>query len=346
MNISKNSIRTSLRGRYDRSNLIKMSRLLHYVRNDDVVYRGANIKLKPCITFIFFLISFNLFSQTDYSWWGKVHNWDGITSWYNYLKFSPGYFGPNALPVPEITKGFVMDKGSIELAVDGHFSKGDNTQNLFTKLYYPIVANLIAIESYVVPIEHFKMDTATRDDRAARIKSGEGTAGGDIYFGTIIQLVKNKKFPDIAIRLSCRTASGTNVSAARYTDAPGYFFDLSGGKDFKIKNSENKKIRVYGMLGFYSWQTNSEAHRQDDALLYGAGIDFSCEKYTISASSAGYIGYINNHDSPAVVRLNILRKGKSFNYGISTQYGLHDFYYKSIRLSLIYNLAEKLMLKK
>jgi len=284
-------------------------------------------------------------AQTDYSWWVQIHHWDGHTSWMKYLTYSAQYFGPNALPVPEVSKGNVGTRGTAEFAADGHFGKGDNTQNVFTKVYYPVVGKLIAIEAYVVPIEHFKMDTATRDIRAARIKSGEGTAGGDVYFATILQLVKNKKFPDVALRMACRTASGTNVSAARYTDAPGYFFDLSFGKEYRHESSFIRAVRPYAMLGFYCWQTNSDDHRQDDSFLYGAGIDCSSPKLTLSASVGGYAGYLKDNDRPAVARISMFKNGNHFNYGISLQAGLHDYPYNSVRLSLVYNLPEKLMIK-
>ena len=305
----------------------------------------SKIKIFQLGILFLFISGINVTAQTDYGWWCTIHHWDGHTSWLYYLKYSAKFFGPNALPVPDINKGFVGTQGTVEIAADGYFSKGDKPQDSYTKVYYPVVGKLIAIEGYVVPLEHFKMDTATRDIRAARIKSGEGTAGGDIYFGTVIQLVKNKKFPDVAFRMTCRTASGTNVSAARYTDAPGYFFDLSMGKDFINEKLFFSTIRLYGMIGFYCWQTNLDDHRQDDSFLYGAGIDFSSEKIMISASAGGYIGYIKDGDRPAVARLSLFRKGKHFNYGISGELGLHDYQYKSLRLSLVYILPEKLMLK-
>jgi hypothetical protein len=303
------------------------------------------IRIRTIIISVLLLAPFMVAAQNEYAWWVKIHNWDGHTSWIKYLTYSAQYFGPNALPVPEVSKGMVAAKGTLEIAGEGHFSVGDNTQNIFAKLYYPVVGKLIAIEAYVVPIEHFKMDTVTRDIRAARIKNGEGTAGGDIYFATILQLVKNKKFPDVAFRMTCRTASGTHISAARYTDAPGYFLDMSVGKEHHYDSSFVRSIRPYAMMGFYSWQTNSEEHRQDDAFLYGAGCDIASDKLVLSASAGGYIGYIKNHDRPAVARLSIFKKGTHFNYGISGQFGIHDYPYNSLRLSLIYNLPEKLLLK-
>lgn len=294
--------------------------------------------------FLFGILSVN--AQENYDWWVQIHHWDGITPWYQYLKFSPQYFGPNALPVPEIQKGIAGDKAFIEFAADGHFSKGDKTQNLFTKLYYPIVPGIVAIEGYVVPIEHYSMDTITRDERASRDRDGKGIAGGDIYFGTIVQLVKNKKFPDMALRFSMRTASGTNVSAARYTDAPGYFFDLSIGKEYKSARNELNKIRWYAMLGFYCFQTNKLEYLQDDTFLYGAGIDFSSSNIVISCNAGGYYGYVNDDDRPLVVRLQLTKNTKKHSFGIKFQSGLNDYPYNSVRVFFKYTLPDALLLNK
>lgn len=298
-----------------------------------------------CITLVVFGFQLHVCSQEDFSWWDQIHQWDGVTPWYNYLKFSPQYLGPNALPIPDLQNGRVAGKASFEVAADAHFSEGDKTQNAFMKLYYPVVHERIALEGYVVPVEHYKMDTITRDQRAARDRDGEGTAGGDIYFGTIVQLVKDKKFPDLSLRISLRTASGTNVSAARYTDAPGYFFDLSFGKEYPSKKNSLNKIRWYGMLGFYSWQTNSGDHRQDDAVLYGAGFDFTFSKIIISPSLAGYYGYINNDDRPVVARLHLIKESENFSYGCLLQKGWNDYPYNSVRLLFRYMLPDALLPK-
>ncbi|MFH0867641.1 MAG: hypothetical protein V1904_15735 [Bacteroidota bacterium] len=285
-------------------------------------------------------------AQDNYDWWVQIHNWDGVTSWYQYLKITPQFMGPNALPIPEVQKGITGDRAILELAADGHFSKGDKTQNAYTMLYYPVVSKLVAIEGYVVPIEHFKMDTMTRDERAARDRDGEGTAGGDIYFGTIIQLVKEKKFPDMALRLSVRTASGTNVSAARYTNAPGYFFDLSIGKEYINEKYIMNKIRWYTMIGFYSWQTNNVGYFQDDAFLYGAGIDFSFSKVVASFNAGGYYGYVNNHDRPVIARLQLTKEAKKHSWGLKFQIGLNDYPYYSVRIFFKYTLPDAVLLNK
>ena len=166
-------------------------------------------------------------AQKDYAWWNNKHNWDGITHWSQYIIVSPKFMGPNALPVPKVRNALINEDVQLEAGSDFHFNKGDNTQNLFFGLFLPFAESKIAIEIYGVPLEHYNMDTVTRDERRAREKSTEGFASGDLYFGTVIQLIKNKRnLPDMTISLNAKTASGTNFENARFTDSPGYFFDL------------------------------------------------------------------------------------------------------------------------
>ena len=75
------------------------------------------------------LISVSLNGQVDYTWWNEINNWDGITPWDQYIIKSPGFMGPNALPVPEMKTGRLPDKASIRLFTDLHYSNGDNTQD-------------------------------------------------------------------------------------------------------------------------------------------------------------------------------------------------------------------------
>ena len=98
----------------------------------------------------------------DYSWWNQKHNWDGYTHWTSYLIFSPGFMGPNALPVPEVRKGITDQRAYLELDVDGHFSQGDQTGNLFTQLYVPLFSNRAGLEISYYPLEVYKTDTLTR----------------------------------------------------------------------------------------------------------------------------------------------------------------------------------------
>ena len=272
--------------------------------------------------------------QAQYEWWVETHNWDGVTHWSNYIITSPAYMGPNALPVTEISNGTIYPEAYFEGAVDAHFSQGDDTQNIYGKLYFPFLDCKVAFQSYVVALEHYQMTEETRDERYARTYSGEGWIGGDIYLGALIQIVKDRgKWPDILFTANFKTASGGKLHDARYTDSPGYSFDLSIGKSYILKGNEQKNLRPYIMLGFYSWQTHREDYMQNDAFLYGAGLDWNIKRLLIANQLGGYAGYIDDGDKPVVYRLKFLIQRPKWNYKFAFQQGLNDFEYSSFRIS-------------
>jgi hypothetical protein len=294
----------------------------------------------------------SIICQDEATWWNQTQQWDGITPWQEYIIYSPGYLGPNALPVPHSQKGIVKDSYEFQCGLESHFSNGDKTQNLYLGFYLPIVKNLIAIEFYGIPVEHYDMAETTVIERRGRHKNGDGFAPGDLYFSTIVQILRNRKLPDIALRMACKTASGSKLSDARFTDAPGYFFDISTGKDLDFQNRWINKLRFYGMIGFYAWQMNLPNNQQNDAILYGAGLDISINKFRINNAIEGYSGYFGNeevivvnksapvkyNDRPLVWRLQFTRKLKILDLSLGYQAGLNDLKYQSINISFIFLL--------
>ncbi len=319
-----------------------------------------SMKIRAIPKSIFLFVSIILLLQSEFaisqnedsSWWNEVHNWDGVTHWSDYIIYSPYYLGPNALSVPYSQKGYVKNRYELQVNFENHVYSGDKTQNLFISLYLPIVKNLVAFEFYGVPIEHYSMDEKTVIQRRSRNRNGEGYAVGDFYFSTIIQLLKN---PGLAFRMATRTASGSKLNEARYTDAPGYFFDLSFGKDLLLREKFIDKIRFHGMIGFYVWQMNLPDSRQNDAILYGLGFDLFMKTFILSSSIDGYSGYFGNEevvvankdqpvifkDRPALYRLEITKGSKKIDYMIGYQIGIHDFEYQSIKLSLLFHFDKK-----
>jgi hypothetical protein len=272
--------------------------------------------------------------EESYEWWNNKHGWDGVTNWARYLIYSPAYMGPNALPVPEIRDALISREISLESRAEMHFSSGDNTQNIFMKLHYPLLDGRVALEFYGVPAEHFATDTLTRDERRGRDKDARGFAAGDLYVGSLLQLLRNHRhWPDLLLGISLRTASGGNLGNARYTDAPGYFFDLSMGKSFKLQ--ENLSIRPCLMAGFYVWQTNRDDYRQNDAFLYGLGISLSGKGMSLNTALGGYKGYIGNGDAPMVFRAHASRKLGNTLLKLTFQQGLHDFRYTTAGLGVV-----------
>lgn len=258
---------------------------------------------------------------------------------------SPGYMGPNALPVPEINNGKIYPESYVEMGGDGHYSPGDRTVNLYSRLHYVIPSKAYAFQAYIVPIEYFEMDTITRDERFARDSTGKGIAGGDFYFTSLVQILKDRKnWPDILMNLSFKTASGTNLSDARYTDGMGFYFSFSFGKTYKTKGKIS--IRPYLLTGFFAWQTNRTDNRQDDAPLYSGGIDINWGKFVITNSIGGYSGYLDIKDRPMVYRFKTLYQRKDWNFVFQFQQGLRDFDYSSLRLGVQWkfgSLVESLM---
>lgn len=253
---------------------------------------------------------------------------------------SPAYFGPNAFPIPEVNTGLLKSKFELETALEGHYNAHEQTQNLLTKVFIPLLKDKVGLQISIVPFEVFSYDTLIRDQRFSRNYEGKGTASGDLYIGTQIQLLKNHNFwPDLLLGLNLRTASGNEFGSARFADSPGYYFDLGAGKNFQFESFPSYSIRIYAMLGFYVWQTNLADHMQDDAILYGGGIKLAYKSIDISNEISGFQGYLNNGDKPMVYRFRLQSKmNKSINYSFQFQHGFTDYNFRSFRFSLIYRI--------
>ncbi|MBN2774075.1 MAG: hypothetical protein JXR31_07495, partial [Prolixibacteraceae bacterium] len=163
-----------------------------------------------------------------------------------------------------------------------------------------------------------------------------GVTQGDFYFSTLIQLSRNRKFPNTMLRMACKTSSGGAYYAARVSDSPAYYFDLNFSKDYTC--SENSVLRPMAMIGFYTWQTNDELNLQNDALLYGAGLELDEGKWSFTSSLTGYYGYKNNGDRPLIftsgLKTDIGKKTLRLQY----LHGLHDWEYNTFKLSMIWYL--------
>jgi hypothetical protein len=291
--------------------------------------------------FLFLLAGSNAFGQENYEWWNTIHHWDHVTPWQKYLTSTPAFLGPNGLPVPETKTGVMADRPSLEIAGEMHWGQGDKTRNLYGRFFSPIGSDRAGLGVWMVPVEYYVTDTATRDLRASREYDGKGYAVGDVYVETYVQLVKDRPhLPDILLTVNIKTASGS-FDAARYTDAPAYYFDMSFGKTLTLQNKVITAIRPYAMGGFYCWQMNTENQNQDDAPLFGAGLYVDVKKLRIDNSINGFWGYMNNGDQPLVYRLKLeTRMSSLVNYKLMLEEGLHDFPYTSIRAAVLLDMGK------
>jgi hypothetical protein len=279
---------------------------------------------------LFFFPPLVSLAQEDFSWWNDIHHWDGITPWNQYMTISAAHMGPNALPVPQIQNGKIDSTAFFQIAGDYIYGRGDKTKDIYLCGYLPLFKNKISFTAAVIPIEWFDTDTTTRDERAARTRSGKGSAGGDIYLTTSIQLLSN---PDIKLEFCMRTASGTRLRDVRYSDGPGYYSDLSIGKNFDFTTQFLRSVRIYSMMGLYVYQTFDLNHLQNDCLLYGTGVDFNFHPLTFSSSFGGYAGYFYNGDHPTVLRFSIQTNDYP-KAEIGYQMGLNDYPFESVRVGV------------
>jgi hypothetical protein len=264
-------------------------------------------------------------AQTE-AWWANNVHWDGVTSWKRYLIYSPGFFGPNALPVPELSNGSIDSSSWVGMSGAFHFSKGDNTQNLRINANARLAKN-ISLDFYYIPYEWYKMDHATKTARHIYYQYYYNDhSDGDAYLNMNIQMLnKWRKYVHLALRIGYRYPTSSSYGAARYTDAPGYFFDLSAAKPFGV----NSPLKFAMMIGFYAWQTNSDIENQDDALQVGAGLEYNKNKWRLQLNACAYYGY-ENRDDPVVARFYIEKKMQRFSALLHFQQGLQDFDYSTI----------------
>jgi len=283
------------------------------------------------ITALFITHSVN--AQTIAQWSQLVH-WDGVSHWSRYILTQPAYQGPNALPVPRVGNGSIDSNFFISASGNFHFSKGDNTQNYAVYANYCLVKDLIAMDIFWVPFEYYQLSHAMKEER--RIypqfyydKKGEG----EVHLNTNIQILKRwKKYISLAARLGYRFPTGSGFGAARDIDAPGYYMDISFGKPFN-----HSALKWNGMLGFYSWHIESDKNNQDDAFLFGTGLEWNKKTWRIQTNVAGYIGYLENSgDKPVVFRFHAEKRINNFALLAGFQQGLHDFDYSSSELGLKY----------
>lgn len=287
------------------------------------------------LTFLMVILSLLSIAQKDWGWWNDTHGWEvGMPGWRSWIISSPGFLGPNALPVPEVKRGFLTTKGEFELTASGHFKTDDYTQDISGRAYFPFAEGKIAVEVYGVILEHYSYSDEIRDERFSRDENGKGYAIGDFYFSTLIQLFKDRKFPNTLFRFTGKTASGGNLDAARYADAPGYFLDLSFSKDYGQR--EELLFRPFAMGGFYSWQTNDEENLQNDAILYGLGTDFEKNDWRFTSSLSGYYGYKDNGDRPMQLNFELRKEYDKKAIRIQYQHGLHDWLYRTVRFSFLW----------
>lgn len=262
---------------------------------------------------------------------------------------APLYFGPNALPVPDMLDGRTQSQLRIEVAGDGYFGHAkDQTADIFARLSIPLFTDRVNLTVWMPVMEWYKMTEQRRQQ--CRVNDSvplTGHEAGDVYVSTDIQILKQRCFrPDIAIRAGIKTASGGGFGKARYYDDPGYFFDASIGKSLYITHDRQAsgepadhpllEMRLSGSAGFLCWQTDNG--RQNDAVMYGVQLAVKHEYVSLTATYGGYAGWENHGDRPMTLKFQLNGHIKGFEPYVRYQYGIKDYPFHQLRVGLAYNI--------
>lgn len=281
---------------------------------------------KRSLIILMSLVCTSSHAQTLQEWAQTVH-WDGVSHWSKYIITLPAHMGPNALPVPFIGNGSVDSTVSVSASAQFHFRNGDHTQNLAIYGNYCLVKDLVSFDIAYVPVEFFNMSDALKKERHVYYTHYyKKAAKGDVYLNGTVRLMKKwDKNIQLALRFGFRLPSSNMLEAARFTDNMGYYSDISFGKPLSTH------LKLIGMAGIFVWQLTGDGHRQDDAFLFGTGLEWNKNGWRVQGYGAGYLGYLHNSgDKPIVLRAGIEKRYNRAGWLLRFQHGVNDFKYTTV----------------
>lgn len=249
---------------------------------------------------------------------------------------SPLYFGPNALPVPEMPDGTVSPRLYAELAFDLHPGfYGDLTKTISAKVNIPLFSRRVNLSVWMPVVEFYDNTEESMDWQNSAGRKKSGCEFGNLCISTDIQVLEQSRFrPDIVVRAALITASGDSEEYARFYDAPAYFFDASLSKSIEMRHLFFKSVRLTLNGGFLCWQTDKSV--QNDAYMYGVMASLDTRIADVSVAWQGYTGWQRNGDRPMVVRADIGFHAGKFRPLIAYEYGIRDYPFHHIRAGLGY----------
>ncbi|MGQ0737639.1 MAG: hypothetical protein ACT4OJ_01140 [Bacteroidota bacterium] len=290
------------------------------------------------VTALFVVCCFSSgFGQTQQQW-AQTVNWDGVSHWSKYINTQARYMGPNALAVPFTGNGDVDSNTYIGATGHLHFSRGDKTQNIALYGNYCLVKDVVSLDMAYIPVEFYRMNDSLKKERHVYYTHYyDNVARGDVILNANIRLLRKwEKTIQLALRIGYRYPAGSDLETARYTDGMGYYFDVSFGKPL------SPNLKWIGMAGFYVWQLNGDGHRQNDAFLFGSGLEWNKKGWKFQGYGAGYLGYhFRGGDKPIVLRAQTEKRFKNTGLLLRLQQGVRDFKYSSVELGMKYFLKRK-----
>jgi hypothetical protein len=242
----------------------------------------------------------------------------------------PAFMGANALPVPDLSTGNAPQVSSFSMEGQYHTMPGDRTFNTVIRGLYAVAPGKIALEAIWIPAEYSVVSHELKTERKIfHAFYHQRWATGDLYLQTYLQLIREKhQRPGLMLRVGYRFPTSNMQGAARFTDAPGYYTDLST----RVRLAE--KWHVSFMSGFYVWQTNQDDFVQNDAFLFGSGISRQAGSWNIELNSRAYLGYLGSGDDPIAASLRVSYKKNDWEWRAGFQEGFLDLKYRSVQVGI------------
>jgi hypothetical protein len=258
-------------------------------------------------------------------------------------KIAPGYFGPNAFPVPEMSDGSTSAQWKVEIYSDHFFgtmgeSGEDYTTDIFARLTIPLFSPRANLVVWGPLHEFFHTGPSVNSIRRLPFEGDvDYHTPGDIYVSTEFQtLVQDRHGLDMTIRTVLKSASGDRYEYARYYDSPGYFFDATFGRGFEL--SENVRTRIALSSGFLCWQTDNG--RQNDAVMYGVLASLDAGAAFLKVQYGGYVGWERDGDCPMTLRADLGCNIGAFSVKAGLQKGFKDWPFNHFRIGVEYRFSK------
>ena len=256
---------------------------------------------------------------------------------------APGYFGPNAFPVPDMSDGSVSRDLKVELYGDGFLCTmtpeltDDVTADIFARVTFPLFSDRVNLTVWMPVVEWYRSGPAVNALR--RVQDPDrwlsGIDSGDAYVSTdVLLLDEARRGVGVVLRAALKSASGNSYASGRVYDAPGYFFDVAAGKDLFLSDG-GTRLRVAMSAGFLCWQTG--VGRQNDAVMYGVCTSLTSGRFHARVDYGGYVGWEGYGDRPMTLKTGLSYSFGRFSVDAMYQVGFVDWPFHQLRLGLTYS---------
>jgi hypothetical protein len=250
------------------------------------------------------------------------------------VSYSPAFFGPNALPVPEFANADITKHTFASLSQNYFSGQGDQTHCSRFDVEVPLLPERISLKLWAYIAEYYDVTQEIYDLRQMEQSQLHGNfAVGDIYVQTRFSVLSETEMrPAVVVNSTLKSASGNEFKARRHYDTPGYYFDMEVVKSLPLDGKHLKSIRFAANLGFLCWETTNSV--QNDAYMYGSAIILSSKQLDVETAIGGYSGWMNNGDKPVVVSSKLIGRTAVADIFLQYKYGIRDWRYHHLAAGL------------